>query len=76
MFLFIIFLLVLFNVGVIFFFIMFIYVIIGMFFFVYVKKIGVLNDVVNFEMFLNFMVLIFCFMIVVGWNDVLELLMI
>lgn len=76
MFLFIIFLLVLFNVGVIFFFIMFIYVIIGMFFFVYVKKIGVLNDVVNFEMFLNLMVLIFCFMIVVGWNDVLELLMI
>lgn len=76
MFLLFVFLLVFFNVGVIFFFIVFIYVIIGMLFFVYVKKIGVLNEVVNFEIFLNLMLLIFCLMIVVGWNDVLEFLMI
>lgn len=55
---------------------MFIYVIIGMLLFGYVKKIGVLNDVVNFEMFGSSMLLLFRLFILVGWNDVFELLLI
>lgn len=66
----------LFNVGAILFLIMFIYAIIGMSFFAHVKKTGALNDVVNFETFLNSMVLIFRLMTAAGWNDVLEPLMI
>lgn len=66
----------LFNVGGILFLIMFIYAIIGMSFFAHVKKTGALNDVVNFETFLNSMVLIFRLMTAAGWNDVLEPLMI
>ena len=66
----------LFNVGAILFLIMFIYAIIGMSFFGYVKKTGALNDVVNFETFLNSMLLIFRLMTAAGWNDVLDPLMI
>lgn len=64
------------NVGAILFLIMFIYAIIGMSFFAHVKKTGALNEVVNFETFLNSMVLIFRLMTAAGWNDVLEPLMI
>lgn len=66
----------LFNVGAILFLIVFIYAIIGMSFFAHVKKTGALNDVVNFETFLNSMLLIFRLMTAAGWNDVLEPLMI
>ena len=45
-------------------------------FFGYVKKTGALNDVVNFETFLNSMLLIFRLMTAAGWNDVLDPLMI
>lgn len=72
----VIFLFVLFNIGVFFFFVMFIYVIIGMLLFGYVKKIGVFDELVNFEIFGSSMLLLFCFFIFVGWNDVLELLLI
>lgn len=64
------------NVGAILFLILFIYAIIGMSFFAHVKKTGALNEVVNFETFLNSMVLIFRLMTAAGWNDVLEPLMI
>lgn len=66
----------LFNVGAILLLIVFIYAIIGMSFFAHVKKTGVLNEVVNFETFLNSMLLIFRLMTAAGWNDVLEPLMI
>ena len=66
----------LFNVGAILFLIVFIYAIIGMSFFAHVKKTGALNEVVNFETFLNSMLLIFRLMTAAGWNDVLEPLMI
>lgn len=66
----------LFNVGAILFLIVFIYAIIGMSFFAHVKKTGTLNEVVNFETFLNSMLLIFRLMTAAGWNDVLEPLMI
>ena len=66
----------LFNVGAILFLIMFIYALIGMSFFAHVKKTGALNEVVNFETFLNSMLLIFRLMTAAGWNDVLEPLMI
>lgn len=66
----------LFNIGAILFLIMFIYALIGMSFFANVKKTGVLNDVVNFETFVNSMLLVFRLMTAAGWNDVLEPLMI
>lgn len=65
----------LFNVGAILLLIVFIYAIIGMSFFAHVKKTGALNEVVNFETFLNSMLLIFRLMTAAGWNDVLEPLM-
>ena len=66
----------LFNVGAILFLIMFIYALTGMSFFGHVKKTGALNDVVNFETFLNSMLLIFRLITAAGWNDVLEPLVI
>ena len=66
----------LFNVGAILFLIMFIYALIGMSFFAHVKKTGALNEIVNFETFLNSMLLIFRLMTAAGWNDVLDPLMI
>lgn len=66
----------LFNIGAILFLIMFIYALIGMSFFANVKKTGALNDVVNFETFLNSILLIFRLMTAAGWNDVLDPLMI
>ena len=66
----------LFNIGAILFLIMFIYALIGMSFFANVKKTGALNDVVNFETFLNSMLLVFRLMTAAGWNDVLDPLMI
>ena len=66
----------LFNVGAILFLIVFIYAIIGMSFFAHVKKTGALNEVVNFETFLNSILLIFRLMTAAGWNDVLEPLLI
>ena len=64
------------NVGTILFLIMFIYALIGMSFFAHVKKTGALNEIVNFETFLNSMLLIFRLMTAAGWNDVLDSLMI
>ena len=66
----------LFNIGAILFLIMFIYALIGMSFFANVKKTGALNDIVNFETFLNSMLLVFRLMTAAGWNDVLDPLMI
>lgn len=66
----------LFNVGAILFLVMFIYALTGMSFFGHVKKTGALNDVVNFETFLNSMLLIFRLITAAGWNDVLEPLVI
>lgn len=56
--------------------IIFIYVIIGMLLFGYVKKSNGIMDVVNFEMFGNFMFLLFWVGIVVGWNIIFDLFMV
>lgn len=66
----------LFNIGALLFLVMFIYAIIGMSSFGYVKKTGALNDVVNFETFGNSMLLLFRLSTSAGWNDVLEPLLI
>lgn len=66
----------LFNIGALLFLFIFIYSIVGMSFFGYVKKSGGLNDVVNFETFLNSMMLLFRVMTAAGWNDVLDSLLI
>ena len=55
---------------------MFIYAIIGMSSFGYVKKAGALDDVVNFETFGNSMLLLFRLSTSAGWNDVLDPLLI
>lgn len=66
----------LFNIGALLFLIMFIYAIIGMSSFGYVKKTGALDDVVNFETFGSSMLLLFRLSTSAGWNDVLEPLLI
>lgn len=66
----------LFNIGALLFLVMFIYAIIGMSSFGYVKKTGALNDVVNFETFGSSMLLLFRLSTSAGWNDVLEPLLI
>lgn len=66
----------LFNIGALLFLVMFIYAIIGMSSFGYVKKTGALDDVVNFETFGNSMLLLFRLSTSAGWNDVLEPLLI
>ena len=66
----------LFNIGALLFLVMFIYAIIGMSSFGYVKKTGALDDVVNFETFGSSMLLLFRLSTSAGWNDVLEPLLI
>ena len=66
----------LFNIGALLFLFIFIYSIVGMSFFGYVKYNGALNEVVNFNTFLNSMMLLFRVMTAAGWNDVLDSLMI
>lgn len=66
----------LFNIGALLFLVMFIYAIIGMSSFGYVKKTGALDDVVNFETFASSMLLLFRLSTSAGWNDVLEPLLI
>lgn len=66
----------LFNIGALLFLVMFIYAIIGMSSFGYVKKTGALDDVVNFETFSSSMLLLFRLSTSAGWNDVLEPLLI
>ena len=65
----------LFNIGALLFLILFIYAIIGMSNFGYVKKQGALNDVVNFETFGNSMLVLFRLTTSAGWNEVLDSLM-
>lgn len=64
------------NIGALLFLIMFIYAIIGMSSFGYVRKSGALDDVVNFETFGNSMLLLFRISTSAGWNDVLEPLLV
>lgn len=66
----------LFNIGALLFLVMFIYAIIGMSSFGYVKKTGALDDIVNFETFGSSMLLLFRLSTSAGWNDVLEPLLI
>lgn len=66
----------LFNIGALLFLVMFIYAIIGMSSFGYVKKTGALDDLVNFETFGSSMLLLFRLSTSAGWNDVLEPLLI
>ena len=53
-----------------------IYAIVGMTSFGFVKKTGALNDVINFETFVQSFVLLFRLMTSAGWNEVLDSLMI
>lgn len=64
------------NIGALLFLITFIYAIIGMSSFGYVKKTGALDDLVNFETFGSSMLLLFRISTSAGWNDVLEPLLI
>ena len=64
------------NIGALLFLIMFIYAIIGMSSFGYVKKSGAIDDVVNFETFGSSMLLLFRISTSAGWNDVLEPLLV
>lgn len=66
----------LFNIGALLFLVMFIYAIIGMSSFGYVKKTGALDELVNFETFGSSMLLLFRLSTSAGWNDVLEPLLI
>lgn len=66
----------LFNIGALLFLIMFIYAIIGMSSFGYVKHEGVINDMINFETFGNSMMLLFRLITSAGWSDILGTLMI
>ncbi|XP_033633746.1 sodium channel protein 1 brain-like isoform X2 [Asterias rubens] len=63
------------NIGALLFMIIFIFSIIGMAQFAYVKKQGAIDDTVNFETWLNSMMLLFRFATSAGWNDVLDPLM-
>lgn len=69
-------LLVFFNIGILFFMVIFIYVIIGMFVFGNVKWEGELNDIVNFEIFGILLLLLFWLLIGLGWNDIMDVLLI
>lgn len=64
------------NIGALLFLIIFIYAIIGMSMFAHVKHTGAVDDIVNFETFLNSILLLFRLSTSAGWNDVLEPLMI
>lgn len=64
------------NIGALLFLVLFIYAIIGMSSFAYVKRSGALNDMVNFETFGNSILLLFRLSTSAGWNDVLGALMI
>ena len=66
----------LFNIGALLFLVLFIYSIIGMANFGYVKKNGALNEVVNFDTFGNSMMVLFRLSTSAGWNEVLDSLMI
>lgn len=66
----------LFNIGALLFLILFIYAIIGMSNFGYVKKQDALNDIVNFETFGNSMLVLFRLATSAGWNEVLDALMV
>ena len=64
------------NIGALLFLLLFIYAIIGMSSFAYVKHSGAINDMVNFETFRNSMLLLFRLSTSAGWNDVLASLMV
>lgn len=64
------------NIGALLFLVLFIYTIIGMSSFAYVKRSGAINDMVNFETIGNSMLLLFRLSTSAGWNDVLDALMI
>ena len=64
------------NIGTLLFLIMFIYAIMGMNFFMYVKEAGAFNAVVNFKTFGSSMCLLFRISTAAGWNGVLEAAMI
>ncbi|XP_022106176.1 sodium channel protein 1 brain-like [Acanthaster planci] len=63
------------NIGALLFLVIFIFAIIGMSQFAYVKHDGALDDVVNFETWINSMLLLFRLSTSAGWNDVLYPLM-
>ena len=62
----------LFNIALLLILIIFIYAIIGMTFFAFVKHDGALDDISNFQTFFNSMVLLFRLTTAAGWNDILE----
>ena len=64
------------NIGALLFLLLFIYAIIGMSSFAYVKHSGAINDMVNFETFRNSLLLLFRLSTSAGWNDVLAPLMV
>ncbi|XP_057305572.1 sodium channel protein 1 brain-like isoform X3 [Hydractinia symbiolongicarpus] len=64
------------NIGALLFLILFIYAIIGMSNFGYVRKHGALNNVVNFETFGNSVLVLFRLASSAGWNEVLDALMV
>ena len=64
------------NIGALLFLVLFIYSIIGMSNFGYVKKQGAINEINNFETFGNSMLLLFRLATSAGWNEVLDSLMI
>lgn len=65
----------LFNIGTLLFLTLFIYAIIGMTSFGHVKKMGAIDNVVNFETFGQSMLVLFRLSTSAGWNEVLESLM-
>ena len=66
----------LFNIGCLLGLMLFIYALIGMSLFGYTKHNGMINSKVNFETFLNSMILLFRLMTSGGWNDILDALMV
>nr|XP_006818874.1 PREDICTED: sodium channel protein 60E-like [Saccoglossus kowalevskii] len=64
------------NIGALLFLVIFIYAILGMNYFGYVKQQGALDDMVNFTTFGNSLILLFRLATSAGWNDVLEPLMV
>ncbi|XP_071488688.1 LOW QUALITY PROTEIN: sodium channel protein 1 brain-like [Diadema antillarum] len=64
------------NIGILLLLVIFVFSIVGMSQFAYVKKDGAIDDVVNFETFLNSILLLFRLSTSAGWNDVLDPLMV
>eukprot|EP00795_Rhopilema_esculentum_P002961 gene2961-1213_t len=64
------------NIGTLLFLVMFIYAIMGMNFFMYIKETGSFNQIVNFKTFGSSMCLLFRIATAAGWNGVLEATMV